>query len=813
MKILGLKEGKNSAVEPESFEAKKMIVPASKNHVTLSTIRSISKDIVELQKVLYMTDFARSGNWYYDESDNDSDDNTGTCVITEWGGRIKRDLSSEKYILPYWFKTPNNTVFDSIQQAINVALNEKKSVLLEDEYIYGDTEIYVPQGVTFVGRGIETTIIYYGGTGNCLKIDRSQENIELFRQSNVENLTIEAVGNANVSTTATGLRLGNNYGNNYRNIFVKYFYQGTGIHFVNDKIWTEGNVLDNINLRYCKKGIEFSVEGDSLQNGYYSFCNTRAYHVNIVTRQGQTGIKVNPKCHIYGSTLIIKGNFERQGNDTFNGNQVGILVDNAILDENHFDIVFEGGLYNNTNENVVLKATNNSLIQYYGQVHHLGGYVHHVIDDTSILKITSESNAFIGDIYEIDNNGNQQARIIRRKLYTLKPSGDPTNNQKLIITVKGGDWFSSGSCITRYIISSRGGLKINEENFGNKKTGHLIRVFQTTNNEFDVCIETTLRYSAIDVTIELLENFRKSYIKISSQNSANSNYDTTGKNEVTPNSIFNSFVKFSPQQISPDTPNTNEIVLYSNQNGQMSYKGSDSFTRTFDTAGISSNVTYTFPNKSGSVELLNTKTITPTQDGTYQLALGGSIHGLYTLEYTGPSRKHVLEFWASAHQFSSGNINIISDFAYNSNIVFSNLRFVSNPDKSTVCLVVDVSNRNSSTNTEVIKITGQSFSTTPSFVYNPAYSTAFQNNINIASPTPSGVVTLTSGTGQISVTIQGLKSSDKAFVNLKSLGGNVASTWQYEASCSLNTLNIVARKNDGTINTLDNSTLSYKIER
>ena len=72
-----------------------------------------------------------------------------------------------------------------------------------------------------------------------------------------------------------------------------------------------------------------------------------------------------------------------------------------------------------------------------------------------------------------------------------------------------------------------------------------------------------------------------------------------------------------------------------------------------------------------------------------------------------------------------------------------------------------------------------------------------------------GQTTLVSGTKAI--TISGLTTSSRAFVQIVSQGGTVSTTVDYEAVCTSNTLTINAVTNAGTnvLNTLDGSTINY----
>ena len=74
----------------------------------------------------------------------------------------------------------------------------------------------------------------------------------------------------------------------------------------------------------------------------------------------------------------------------------------------------------------------------------------------------------------------------------------------------------------------------------------------------------------------------------------------------------------------------------------------------------------------------------------------------------------------------------------------------------------------------------------------------------------SGQVTLVSGTA--SVTIAGVTSSSKAATGFVSIGGTVATTWQYQVVCTADTLTITAITNTGTTNTSDTSVLNYFIK-
>lgn len=70
-----------------------------------------------------------------------------------------------------------------------------------------------------------------------------------------------------------------------------------------------------------------------------------------------------------------------------------------------------------------------------------------------------------------------------------------------------------------------------------------------------------------------------------------------------------------------------------------------------------------------------------------------------------------------------------------------------------------------------------------------------------------GQTTLSSGTKAISIT--GVTSSSRAFVQLVSIGGTVTTTWHYAAVCSTNTLTITALTTSNTTNASDTSIVNY----
>lgn len=70
-----------------------------------------------------------------------------------------------------------------------------------------------------------------------------------------------------------------------------------------------------------------------------------------------------------------------------------------------------------------------------------------------------------------------------------------------------------------------------------------------------------------------------------------------------------------------------------------------------------------------------------------------------------------------------------------------------------------------------------------------------------------GQISLSSGT--ISIGVSGVTTSSKAFVTFVSIGGTVATTWQYKAVCTSGTVTITAITNTGSTNTSDTSTLNY----
>lgn len=679
--------------------------------VSYSTIRNLPLKLVQSQKEFFMTDTNKSG--WFESSDENLTDDGGTFFVSELGYKLKRKLDLHDYVRYEWFwETGSKT--SAIQKACDLSSQIGKPLLINDKILDIEQTIFAKQKAKIVGGGVQQTTIRYSGNSICFRADRAGETIDIFNPNTFSDFTLKAVADATTSATAVGIQGGNWYGANLENLFIQDF-AGEGIKLVNNRFWTEGTLINNVNLRYNKIGLSFRVEADSITNGFHSFCNTRALHLNIVTKTNQVGVHVGSNAHIYGSTLNIKGNFESDG--TSNSNQIGILVDNALLDNNHYEILFEGGDYNALNECVSMKCINSAEVSGEGIIHHLGGYVNTIVDATSVVKLNCyTSNTFVGNF----------PTTKRVKLYTLKPTADTSNLEKLHIEIRGGLWTSTETAFTSYMVSSRGGLKVFQDNLHGKIDGHALKVYQNTDSSFDICIETTTQYTAFDIKCYLIDDYMMSELKLTSQNSSTV-YDVTGKSDVTPQFIHRNYITFSPQSDSPSTPFNNEISIYSNVNGQFSWKGGDGYTRVIDTSAITGSQTWSFPNRGGLIEILNQKTTTINQDGVLQLVLGATIEGIYKLEYSSTSRKQYLIFQVTAHQYGDAYINILSDYAYNNQKIFTNLRVLGNTDGSSRGVVVDISNR--ITATDKATITGLSYSNIPSFAFSPTYSTVITNYI------------------------------------------------------------------------------------
>ncbi len=74
----------------------------------------------------------------------------------------------------------------------------------------------------------------------------------------------------------------------------------------------------------------------------------------------------------------------------------------------------------------------------------------------------------------------------------------------------------------------------------------------------------------------------------------------------------------------------------------------------------------------------------------------------------------------------------------------------------------------------------------------------------------SGQVALTAGVATITIT--GLTTGSIATTGFVAIGGTIATTWQYQAVCTANTLTITAITNAGATDTTDTSTINYMVK-
>ena len=124
---------------------------------------------------------------------------------------------------------------------------------------------------------------------------------------------------------------------------------------------------------------------------------------------------------------------------------------------------------------------------------------------------------------------------------------------------------------------------------------------------------------------------------------------------------------------------------------------------------------------------VNKDKIAIDNDGTYRIATGSSIEGIYELSVSSPSRKHVLKFSVSSQQFGTANVTVLSDYALNNQRVFVDLKVVGSADGTTRSLYVTIANRNISNGTYYLTATGIGQSTLLSLMYNPTDNTSITN--------------------------------------------------------------------------------------
>lgn len=706
------------------------------NGYSLSELRTLSNDKINTTNLFYCSENGKEGFWKYDSTDTSSADNLGTILVTGGGKRLKRII--EDYVYPEWFGAKGDGVTDdtiAFREAINYLdkIEAKKLNLYAKTYKITDT-VYVNEGITILGQGVDQTKIFSYTSGTCFLADKSMDEFsweKIYITNFFDEFSLIAKNDAATSQNAIGIDFGNSYGGTFGTIKIEDFKNGRGIRIKNSTIWTEGTVFKNVHTRNCKIHVEFTVLDVSQTSSYISFCNTRIQHLNCVTRDNQIAVQLSNKADMYASTLIIKGNFEDTG-----ANQIGLNLINSNIKNSQLDIVFEGGKLNATDESCVVKLISNSEIYAYGTVVNYTSAFPCIIDNTSRYKLGElNSNTFVG----------QFSTVKRTKIYTLKSLSDGSNLEKLFIDVYGGTWFSSNTGITKYIITSRGELQILEETLQGVKSSHQIKIYQTIDNEFDVVLETPADYISINVEVRLLQTRRMSNLKLTSEKSISS-YDITGLTDVTPASV-------------------------------------------------------------SRIQKKSIASIIASQDGVLQLIDSstsqnlGVIDGEYRLSYIANNRNHIIRFTVTTQQYSVAKINILSNYAFSLNNVFSNLRVIGNTSGSKRLLVVDVANRNSDLNNIILE--GIGISSTPSLLFNPVDSTTVENLI--ANPMQkSGQLTLINGVGTMPV--NGVNSNSVPQITLR-VPITATNTWNYKASISSGNVVVTAisATDKTSTNTSDNS--------
>ena len=145
---------------------------------TIAQIRALSGTLPN--NYFYTTNIGQEGNWYYDNTDTTSADNTGNVLVTADGKRIKRILND--YIDLKWFGAIGDGIADdttALQKAILESSNNKVRLVFEKSKIY------------VVSTLVPKNNLYIDLNGSTLKLKSNTNNL-LFNGEDVagNNFTI-----------------------------------------------------------------------------------------------------------------------------------------------------------------------------------------------------------------------------------------------------------------------------------------------------------------------------------------------------------------------------------------------------------------------------------------------------------------------------------------------------------------------------------------------------------------------------------------------------------------------------------------------
>jgi len=94
----------------------------------------------------------------------------------------------------------------------------------------------------------------------------------------------------------------------------------------------------------------------------------------------------------------------------------------------------------------------------------------------------------------------------------------------------------------------------------------------------------------------------------------------------------------------------------------------------------------------------DSQSISVPSAGTYVVASGNRIKGIYTLSFEAPSRAQTVELTVNANQYDyNSSVTVLSNNSYAGSVVMSNFRLLFSSDNSTVYLVFDIANGNGGT--------------------------------------------------------------------------------------------------------------------
>ena len=329
---------------------------------TISGIRTLTGILPNNN--FYTTDKGQEGNWYYDEADTTSADNTGTILVTADGKRVKRVLSG--HVSVKWFGAEGDGVIDdtaTIQKAVTFSCNNKYRLYIPTgNYLINSSFISVTGAVHIFGDGCASStqrglsrFITTNTTGDLFNFTNSGGKVTLERIS-FENISYTTPVSGSVAL-------------NFQNADCTEFNQVSIINFYNN-IFIKSGIYYNFNGLYCFDPVNIGVlirnvthtdVGDMSFDGCYFIINYFTNRVPLgsaikwesggglrVTNskinfsgnaKWKIGIDINPNTLSVTSVFIINGNSIENCTDNgiyFHNDNLATSIGKVIISNNEF---------------------------------------------------------------------------------------------------------------------------------------------------------------------------------------------------------------------------------------------------------------------------------------------------------------------------------------------------------------------------------------------------------------------------------------------------------------------------------------------